>query len=131
MLLAAVLAATPAAAQVPGDCQLGLAGADLDVGDVRATVFNTGSLFFAEDQWSAYEVPRGSGRSPWFAAGLWVAAHVEGELRMAGSTYDSFVIPWTQILPMIVVTIGVALLMTWIPARQASRIAPAEALRYE
>jgi putative ABC transport system permease protein len=43
----------------------------------------------------------------------------------------SFVIPWTIIIPIVVLTIGVALLMTWIPARQASRIAPAEALRYE
>lgn len=43
----------------------------------------------------------------------------------------SFVIPWAIILPIVVLTIGVALLMTWIPARQAGRITPAEALRYE
>lgn len=43
----------------------------------------------------------------------------------------SFVIPWTTILPILVVTVLVALLMTWIPAQQAGRIAPAEALRYE
>ncbi|MEZ4571431.1 MAG: hypothetical protein R2849_14095 [Thermomicrobiales bacterium] len=42
----------------------------------------------------------------------------------------SFVIPAT-ILPIIGVTILVAMLMTWIPAQQAGRIAPAEALRYE
>jgi ABC-type lipoprotein release transport system permease subunit len=28
-------------------------------------------------------------------------------------------------------TMVVAMLMTWIPSRQAARIAPAEALRYE
>jgi ABC-type lipoprotein release transport system permease subunit len=28
-------------------------------------------------------------------------------------------------------TMGVALLMSWIPSRQAASIAPAEALRYE
>ncbi|MEZ4573287.1 MAG: hypothetical protein R2849_23810, partial [Thermomicrobiales bacterium] len=43
----------------------------------------------------------------------------------------SFVIPWATILPIIGVTILVAMLMTWIPAQQAGRIAPAEALRYE
>jgi putative ABC transport system permease protein len=43
----------------------------------------------------------------------------------------NFVIPWTIILPIVGITIAFALLMTWIPARQASRIAPAEALRYE
>ena len=43
----------------------------------------------------------------------------------------AFVIPWTLIVPIALLTIAVALLMTWIPARQASRIAPAEALRYE
>ena len=47
----------------------------------------------------------------------------------AGST--NFLIPWTIILPIGVVTIVFGLLMTWIPARQAGRIAPAEALRYE
>jgi len=31
----------------------------------------------------------------------------------------------------LVLTLIAALLMTWIPARQASRISPAEALRYE
>ena len=48
-----------------------------------------------------------------------------------GSTYDSFVIPWTIILIILGATLIVALLMTWVPARRASRIAPAEALRYE
>jgi putative ABC transport system permease protein len=43
----------------------------------------------------------------------------------------SFVIPWSSILPIVAVTIVVALVMTWIPARQAGRVAPAEALRYE
>ena len=44
---------------------------------------------------------------------------------------ESFVIPWPLVLSIFFGTIVVALLMTWIPSRQASSIAPAEALRYE
>jgi len=43
----------------------------------------------------------------------------------------NFVVPWTIVLAIIVVTIVAALLMTLMPARQASRLSPAEALRYE
>ena len=42
-----------------------------------------------------------------------------------------FIIPWPTVIAILVATVIAALLMTWIPARQASRIAPAEALRYE
>jgi putative ABC transport system permease protein len=50
----------------------------------------------------------------------------------AGSSADvTFVIPWTMIGTVLIATIAVALLMTWLPSRQAGRIAPAEALRYE
>jgi putative ABC transport system permease protein len=43
----------------------------------------------------------------------------------------AFTIPWALISGMLLATITVALLMAWIPSRQAARIAPAEALRYE
>ena len=43
----------------------------------------------------------------------------------------AFTIPWPLITGMLLATIAVALLMAWIPSRQAARIAPAEALRYE
>lgn len=49
----------------------------------------------------------------------------------AASGGIEFVIPWLNILLVVAAAIAAALLMTWIPARQASRIAPAEALRYE
>ncbi len=42
-----------------------------------------------------------------------------------------FLIPWAIILTVLAATIVVAMLMTWMPSRQAARIAPAEALRYE
>jgi putative ABC transport system permease protein len=50
----------------------------------------------------------------------------------AGSSADvSFIVPWSIIGTVLISTIAVALLMTWLPSRQAGRIAPAEALRYE
>ena len=42
-----------------------------------------------------------------------------------------FAIPWIQISVIIVTTYLLSLLATFLPARQASRIYPAEALRYE
>ena len=50
----------------------------------------------------------------------------------AGSSADvAFMVPWQIIGTILVSTVAVALLMTWLPSRQAGRIAPAEALRYE
>src|SRR5665811_1517204 len=46
-------------------------------------------------------------------------------------TEATFVIPWPLIIITLVASIVSALLMSWVPARQASRVAPAEALRYE
>jgi putative ABC transport system permease protein len=43
----------------------------------------------------------------------------------------SLVIPWALIIGILILTVIAALLMTLIPARQASKLAPAEALRYE
>ncbi|CAN5645165.1 hypothetical protein BH09CHL1_BH09CHL1_01110 [soil metagenome] len=50
------------------------------------------------------------------------------ELGMESVTFE---VPWLLVSGVLAATVIVALLMTWIPARQASRIAPAEALRYE
>jgi len=41
------------------------------------------------------------------------------------------VIPWPQVLIILVIAYGASLITTYLPARQASRIYPAEALRYE
>jgi putative ABC transport system permease protein len=43
----------------------------------------------------------------------------------------TFVVPWLQILLIVVVAYVASLLTTYLPARQASRVYPAEALRYE
>jgi len=43
----------------------------------------------------------------------------------------TFQVPWTEILIVSGLAYGMTLLTTWLPAAQASRIRPAEALRYE
>ncbi len=90
VVVALALLSAGAQAQAPGNCEIGRAEADLDVGDVLARVFNTGSLFFGNSSEAAYLVPRLSNRSPMFAAGIWVGGLVAGELRVAGATYADF-----------------------------------------
>ncbi|HEV2126995.1 MAG TPA: FtsX-like permease family protein [Thermomicrobiales bacterium] len=51
------------------------------------------------------------------------------EFSAAGNA--TFIVPWQLISITLIAAIVAALLMTWIPARQASRVVPAEALRYE
>ncbi|MDP9364281.1 MAG: ABC transporter permease, partial [Chloroflexota bacterium] len=48
-----------------------------------------------------------------------------------GGVGAEFVVPWPIISVILAATVAVALLMAWVPARQAASIAPAEALRYE
>ena len=45
-----------------------------------------------------------------------------------GLTFD---IPWGSILVVVGITVIAALITTYVPARQASQVYPAEALRYE
>ena len=84
------LAAPLAAQTAPGNCALGTAEPDLTLSDVRARVFNTGSLFFGATSQAVYEVPKLSEKSPLFAAGIWIGGKVGGDLRVAGSTYTNF-----------------------------------------
>ena len=76
----------------PGSCETGRAEKDLDINNVLARVFNTGSLFFGNSTTAGngYLVPQASGNSPVFASGIWIGGEVDGELRMAGATYDDF-----------------------------------------
>jgi putative ABC transport system permease protein len=48
-----------------------------------------------------------------------------------GTGATSIVVPWGLVLVVLAITFGFALLMTWVPSRQAASIRPAEALRYE
>jgi hypothetical protein len=78
-----------AAAQTTGDCNLGSATVDLDVGNVRARMYNTGGLFWIGGS-PIYEVPKGSGSNAIFASGLWIGGIVDDELRMAAATYSDW-----------------------------------------
>ena len=48
--------------------------------------------------------------------------------NFAGMTYR---VPWVNIAVVVIIAYGASLLTTYLPARQASRIYPAEALRFE
>ena len=61
--------------------------------------------------------------------GGWQAYNDIKEDRGTGAI--RFAIPWIQVGVIIVTTDLFSLLATFLPARQASRIYPAEALRYE
>lgn len=92
MLLLVALLALPSAAlaQQTGSCELGTAEKDLDVNNVLARAFNTGSLFYGNTSEAAYIVPISSGNSPFYASGIWIGGEVNGQFRVAGSTYTLF-----------------------------------------
>jgi hypothetical protein len=92
LLLWGFLSVPAALAQMPGDCQLGTAEADLNLADVEARLFTTGSLFFGNTTVAGdgYIAPKGSGRAPMFAAGVWIGGLIDGDLRVAGATYADY-----------------------------------------
>jgi putative ABC transport system permease protein len=51
--------------------------------------------------------------------------------EFSGGAEIEFLVPWDLIVITLASAIVAALLMAWIPARQAARVLPAEALRYE
>lgn len=63
--------------------------------------------------------------------GLIISYSLTSDPAMTGGTPVAFEVPWTTLLTTMGMAIGMALLMSWLPARQASRVLPAEALRYE
>ena len=66
------------------------------------------------------------------ALGLLLSYNAVNSIRAeAGIEGITFSVPWMQLGVILALTYGFSLLTTFIPARQASRIYPAEALRYE
>ncbi len=90
-LAAAALAALAALApEARAQCAPGNASAQLNASDVRATVYNTGQLFYrTSDVSSQYVVPASGTAVPVFAAGLWMGGTVGGQLRVAGTNYGT------------------------------------------
>lgn len=88
-LVAAGLAALGMLAPVASaqDCVTGSARQFLDVNNVFAPVYNTGSLFYPDYNGIHYEIPKGSGLSPNYATNVWVGGYAGSELRIAAATY--------------------------------------------
>lgn len=63
--------------------------------------------------------------------GLLLSYNAVTDINSEGGTNFAFTIPWIQIAVILAITYAFSILTTFIPARQASKIYPAEALRYE
>lgn len=71
----------------PGNCDIGRADGTLDVNQVQATVYTTGTLFYGPGGEHEYYVPQQSRLSPVYASSVWIAGFVGEDLRVAGATY--------------------------------------------
>jgi len=98
------------------------------IGVLRAIGFqpNMVSLTFLAE--SAFVVGLGSISGSILGLALSKVLFLSEDFAPSGT---DFVIPWDIVTVILVVTFVAALLMTFIPARRASRLSPAEALRYE
>jgi hypothetical protein len=69
------------------DCPTGSADSWLDIGNVKAQLFNSGALFWNGEGDAFYEVPKGSNRHSMFNQNLWMSGIVEDEIRVSASSY--------------------------------------------
>ena len=81
-------------AQTAGMCTLGEATRDLDIGNVRARLYNTGGLFF-KGAGNVYNIPKAPAGAPLtpnaiFASSIWLGGMVDGVLRMAAANYSKW-----------------------------------------
>ncbi|MFT4604223.1 MAG: hypothetical protein ACI9W4_000952, partial [Rhodothermales bacterium] len=84
------LIAVPATtAQSTGNCEAAIGEAYLDVNNVRARILNNGNLFWRGSP-HVYNIPKGGPANAIFASGIWMGGLVNGQLRLAGSTYGPF-----------------------------------------
>ncbi|GAB5519039.1 MAG: hypothetical protein RhofKO_12900 [Rhodothermales bacterium] len=90
ILLLLVLCCEAAKAQHVGTCDAGVATDTLDVGDVRAALYNTGG-FFRRDSGNVYTVPKDGVANSIFAMSLWLGGTTpDGGQRFSGATYGSW-----------------------------------------
>lgn len=88
LLVACFLMAGQAHGQI-GNCEYSLADGYLDVGNVRARIPNSGSLFWRGSP-AVYEAPVGIGVNTIFAASIWIGGKIDNEIRTAATMYG----PW-------------------------------------
>ncbi len=72
-----------------GTCTPAFGEAMLDVGNVRARLFNNGALFWRGSP-HIYEVPKGSGTNALFASSFWLGGLVKDTLRISASRYGHY-----------------------------------------
>jgi len=72
-----------------GSCEQAQAGANLDVGNVIARIYNDGALFWKGGN-PVYEVPKGDSVHAVFASTFVIGGMMDGELRMAASQYGPY-----------------------------------------
>lgn len=98
------------------------------IGMMRALGFQRGQVMAAFLLESSFVALLGIGTG--VALGFGLSANVIDQMAgdIAGVTYQ---IPWTMIVLVVAVAYFASLLTTFLPARQASKVYPAEALRYE
>jgi len=88
--LAVGLMSAPAAqAQSVGTCEQAIGEAYLDINNVRARILNNGNLFWRGSP-HVYNIPKGGPSNAIFASGIWMGGQVNGQLRLAGSTYGPY-----------------------------------------
>lgn len=63
--------------------------------------------------------------------GLVLSWNLVNDPATTGGIAVEFEVPWVTVITTVSIAIVAALVMSWFPARQASQIVPAEALRYE
>ena len=83
------LVSTQTHAQSVGNCEQSTAEAFLDINNIRAKIMNNGGIVWNGGD-PVYEFPKGGGENTIFASGIWMGGLVDGQLRLAGSTYG----PW-------------------------------------
>ena len=89
-VLLLVAGAGSAEAQKVGTCTSPLGEAYLDIGNVRARLFNNGGLFWRGSSVMSMRYPKGAAYSAIFNAGVWVGGLVGGELRVAAARYGGY-----------------------------------------
>jgi hypothetical protein len=83
------MSAPAAQAQSVGSCEQAIGEAYLDINNVRARILNNGNLFWRGSP-HVYNIPKGGPSNAIFASGIWMGGQVNGQLRLAGSTYGPF-----------------------------------------